>query len=146
MQVVLITPPPIWEKSLMDRNRVKGKSLYLDRTNTRHSKHYYYTYMYCTTFMSSMIFDISVLCRTLLYVNACKDVGREVSCYISIHFTLVHTQISLHTSTQYTYTIASQQHTACILPKNILQMFKPFLELWKIFSTSIVTMLYGFYR
>ncbi len=49
IEVFLLTPPPVYEPVLEQRNKEKGKKLIVDRINS----------------------------NTLLYVNACKDVGKE---------------------------------------------------------------------
>ena len=48
-KVILMTPPPVYEPVLEERNQAKGKTLLVDRSNE----------------------------RTLLYVNAVKDIGKE---------------------------------------------------------------------
>lgn len=50
IEVVLLTPPPVYEPVLEERNREKGKTLLNDRLNG----------------------------NTLLYVNACKEVGLQL--------------------------------------------------------------------
>lgn len=54
-KVIIISPPPIFEKDLEMSNSAKGKAILLDRSNR----------------------------RTMLYANACKDLSRKVLlCYM----------------------------------------------------------------
>lgn len=73
--MIVITPPPVWEEKLMVSNSAKGKPLALDRTNQRFKHHNFTETNNKNAFFPYLLI---IFYRTLTYVNACKDVGREV--------------------------------------------------------------------
>lgn len=69
-EIILITPPPVDEDTLARKNAKAGKTLLVDRTNTRYAN--------LIAIIPYHIISYFVCCRTLQYVNVCKSLGQEL--------------------------------------------------------------------